>query len=181
MGTEEEYHRLTHIVEKLNIEPGAKVLDIGSGTGLLLPLLKREVGANGKVIALDYAKEMVVRARAKGSGDNIDHIIADAMYIPLSQRSINYAICNAVFPHFSDMIMALTEIARVLRSGGLLLICHAKSRQFVNELHRTIGGAISEHIIPDDSEVRRLLQSSGFRDIDIEDGIDRYVASAIRI
>ena len=89
-------------------------------------------------------------------------------------------ICNAVFPHFTDKSKALTEIARVLKRRGKLVICHVRSRQAVNEMHRTIGGAIADDLIPDDGEVRQLLADSGFAAIEIEDGADRYIATAMR-
>ena len=47
-------------------------------------------------------------------------------------------------------------------------------------MHRTIGGAITDDLLPDDGEVRQLLADSGFAAIEIEDGADRYIANAMR-
>ena len=178
--TREGFIRLTHIIAQLDIKPGATVLDVGSGTGILLPLLTQAVGVKGRIVALDFAEEMLTSAKAKGFADNIEYIVADASDMPLPNGSFDWVICNAVFPHFTDKSKALTEIARVLKRGGKLVICHVRSRQAVNEMHRTIGGAIADDLIPDDGEVRQLLADSGFAEIEIEDGADRYIATAMR-
>jgi len=178
--TREGFLRLTHIIAQLDIRPGATVLDVGSGTGILLPLLTQAVGEKGRIVALDFAEEMLSRAKAKGFAGNIEYIVADASDMPLPDGSFDWVICNAVFPHFPDKSKALTEIARVLKRRGKLAICHVRSRQAVNEMHRTIGGAIADDLIPDDGEVRQLLAASGFAGIEIEDGADRYIATAMR-
>ena len=153
---------------------------MGSGTGILLPLLTQAVGVKGRIVALDFAEEMLTSAKAKGFADNIEYIVADASDMPLPNGSFDWVICNAVFPHFTEKSKALTEIARVLKRRGKLVICHVRSRQAVNEMHRTIGGAIADDLIPDDGEVRQLLADSGFAAIEIEDGADRYIATAMR-
>jgi len=57
---------LSNIVKELSIKQGDWVLDIGSGTGILLPLLIEAVGDKGRVIALDFSQNMLKQAKAKG-------------------------------------------------------------------------------------------------------------------
>jgi len=57
---------LSNIVKELSIRPGSHVLDIGSGTGILLPLLIEAVGDKGKITALDFSQNMLKQAKAKG-------------------------------------------------------------------------------------------------------------------
>jgi len=178
--TREGFIRLTHIIAQLDIKPGATVLDVGSGTGILLPSLTQAVGERGRIVALDLAEEMLAKAKAKGFAGNIEYLVADASDMPLPSESFDWAICNAVFPHFPDKNKALAEIARVLKRGGNLVICHAQSRQAINDIHRTIGGAIADDLIPDNGEVRQLLADSGFAGVEIEDGANRYIATAMR-
>jgi len=178
--TREGFLRLTHIIAQLDIKPGAAVLDVGSGTGILLPLLTQAVGEKGRIVALDFAEEMLTRAKAKGFAGNIEYIVADASDMPLPDESFDWAICNAALPHFPDKSKALAEIARVLKRGGKLVICHAQSRQAVNEMHRTIGGAVANDLIPDNGQLRQFLADSGFTGIEIENGTDRYIAIAVR-
>jgi len=178
--TEDDVRRLASILAQLDIRQGAAVLDVGSGTGIALPLLVDRVGKEGRIVALDFAEEMIIRARAKGYGDNIEYHVADAQDMPLPDASFDWVVCNAVLPHFPDKSRALTEIARVLKRGGGLVICHTKSREAVNQMHVTIGGAIADHLIPDSSTVRTLLSRAGFTKIGIDDAVDRYVATATR-
>ena len=57
---------LSNIVKELSIRPGSHVLDIGSGTGILLPLLIEAVADKGKITALDFSQNMLKQAKAKG-------------------------------------------------------------------------------------------------------------------
>src|SRR3972149_9751546 len=63
--TPERLQCLGNIVKELGIEPGYYVLDIGSGTGILLPFLIAEMGDEGRIVALDLSAEMLVQAQAK--------------------------------------------------------------------------------------------------------------------
>jgi len=64
--TSERLECLGNIIKELGIKLGDWVLDIGSGTGILLPLLIEAVGGKGKIIALDFSQNMLKQAKAKG-------------------------------------------------------------------------------------------------------------------
>ncbi|GAI23294.1 unnamed protein product, partial [marine sediment metagenome] len=118
--TGERLNCLGSIVKELGIKPGYYVLDIGSGTGVLLPFLIAALGDEGKIIALDFSAEMLVQGKAKSSPPIVDFVQADGMAIPLADDSMDLALCNSVFPHFNDKVKALKKIARVLKNGGRL-------------------------------------------------------------
>ena len=147
---EETHVRLREIVAGLTIAPGAAVLDVGCGTGVLLPLL-RERNGNGHVVALDLSGEML--KRALGKGQPAIYVQGDAESLPLPEGIFDWVICNAVFPHFSDKSRALGELRRVLRAGGHLVICHTASRQAINEFHRSVGGVVAHDAIPGEGEM----------------------------
>ena len=133
--TGERLNYLGDIVKELGIKPGYYVLDIGSGTGVLLPFLIAELGEDGKIVALDFSAEMLCQAKAKNFQPIVDFAQADVLAIPLADDSVDLAMCNSVFPHFDDKTRALKEITRVLRNNGRLVICHAMSRAMINQLH----------------------------------------------
>lgn len=60
--TDETRARLRAIVAGLGIAPGSTVLDVGTGTGVLLPFLAEAVGPEGRVVAVDFAPAMLARA-----------------------------------------------------------------------------------------------------------------------
>jgi len=178
LTTQEKLKSLSNIVKELGIEPGYHVLDIGSGTGVLLPFLIAELGNEGKIVALDFSEEMLCQAKAKNFPPIVRFAQADVLAIPLADNSVDLAICNSAFPHFDDKARALKEIARVLRNNGRLVICHTMSRTMINQLHQSIGGAVANDLLPDEFQLRRLIKQAGLRVTHFEDGPERYLVIA---
>jgi ubiquinone/menaquinone biosynthesis C-methylase UbiE len=176
--TQERLKCLGKIVKELGIEPGYCVLDIGSGTGVLLPFLIAELGDEGKIVALDFSAEMLGQAKAKNFPPIVVFAQADVLAIPLADNSVDLAICNSVFPHFSDKVKALKEIARVLRNNGRLVICHTMSREMLNRLHQSIGGIVASDLLPDESQLRGLIKQTGLKITHFEDSPERYLVIA---
>jgi ubiquinone/menaquinone biosynthesis C-methylase UbiE len=154
------------------------VLDVGSGTGVLLPFLITELGSEGRIIALDFSAEMLIQAQAKSFPPIVAFAQADVLAIPLADNSVDLAICNSVFPHFGDKAKALKEIARVLKNNGRLVICHTMSRAMINQLHQSVGGVIANDLLPDESQLRGLMKQAGLRITRFEDNPERYVVIA---
>jgi ubiquinone/menaquinone biosynthesis C-methylase UbiE len=169
---------LGKIVRELGIRPGYHVLDVGSGTGVLLPFLIAELGDKGKIVALDFSAEMLNQAQAKGFPPIVRFAQADVLAIPLDDNSFDLAICNSAFPHFSDRAKGLREIGRVLRNNGRLVICHTMSRQMINQLHQSIGGVVANDLLPDKFQLRRLIKQAGLKTTHFEDGPERYLVIA---
>jgi len=176
--TGERLKCLGNIVKELVVKPGYCVLDIGSGTGVLLPFLIAELGDEGKIVALDFSAEMLGQAKAKTFQPIVGFAQADVLAIPLADNSVDLAICNSVFPHFDDKAMALKEIARVLRNNGRLVICHTMSRAMVNQLHQSIGGVVANALLPPEFQLRGLIKQAGLRVIHFEDSPERYLVIA---
>lgn len=178
MVSEETRVRLPSLISELNIKTGETILDIGSGTGILLPLLHKITKGRSKIVSLDIAEEMLKQARDNGHHSNIEYVHADVAAMPLSSDTFDLVICYSCFPHFSDKIKALAEIARVLRKGGRLAICHTASRREINELHHSIGGVVKHDTIPDKAAIVALLEASGLKPMEILDEKHRYLAIA---
>jgi len=178
LEVEETHARLREIVAGLDIVPGAAVLDVGAGTGVLVPLLLEATGGEGRIMALDISGEMLRQAQAKGHP--IEYVQGDAESLPLRDETFDWAICNAVFPHFPDKLRALAEIRRVLQARGRLVICHTASRQAINEFHRSVGGVVAHDTIPDEREMRELLSEAGLNGAVVRDEPDRYLVLACR-
>jgi ubiquinone/menaquinone biosynthesis C-methylase UbiE len=176
--TSERLKSLGNIVKELGIEPGYHVLDIGSGTGILLPFLIAELGDEGKIVALDFSEEMLCQAKAKNFPPIVRFAQADVLAIPLADNSVDLAICNSAFPHFDDKARALKEIARVLRNNGRLVICHTMSRAMINQLHQSIGGAVANDLLPDEFQLRGLIKQAGLKVTHYEDSPERYLVIA---
>ncbi len=176
--TPERLKCLGSIVRELGIKPGYHVLDVGSGTGVLLPFLIIELGSEGRIIALDFSAEMLIQTQAKSFPTIVGFAQADVLAIPLADNSVDLAICNSVFPHFRDKGRALKELARVLKNSGRLAICHTMSRVMINQLHQSVGGVIANDLLPDESQLRGLIKQAGLRITRFEDNPERYLVIA---
>ena len=154
------------------------MVDIGSGTGVLVPLLTAKLGTEGMVVALDVSVEMLVRAQAKDFPPIVGFAQADVIDIPLADDSMDLAMCNSALPHFGDKEKALKEMARVLRANGRLVICHTISRQALNRLHQSIGGAVANDLLPDEFQIRTLIEQARLKVTHFEDSPERYLVIA---
>jgi len=134
------------------------ILDLGTGTGALLPVIERAFPLVS-LRAVDLAHAMLIRAHSRNGVAGLAN--ADARWLPFAPTSFDVVICHATFPHFSDKPATLRELRRTLRPGGMLLILHDSSREQVNAIHRRAGGAIASDILPRAAETRALLAAAG--------------------
>ena len=174
---EKDIVKLELMASRLNIAPGSALLDVGVGTGVFIPFLLNKVGRNGKIVALDFASEMLKKARAKNFIGNIKYLCCDVTDIPLVDEIFDAVVCYSSFPHFRDKLRALTEIKRVMKTNGELFVCHTSSRATINSIHRNIPAACND-TIPDEDEMRALLLKTAFKDIKIADEAESYLCCA---
>jgi ubiquinone/menaquinone biosynthesis C-methylase UbiE len=160
------------------LRPGDSVLDVGCGTGVLLPYLAELVEPGGRIYALDISPAMLEKARSRFP--RAICLCAPAEAIPLPEGICRAVVCYSAFPHFPDQARAMAEMARVLSPGGRLVIGHADSREAINRFHREVGGVVADHVLPDDDAMRVLLRRSGLREISLSDGPAGYLLVAVR-
>lgn len=103
--------------------PGDTILDIGCGNGLLTEELARAVGAAGKVIGIDPSEDMRASADKRCKGlDCVELLAGTAHDLPLQDMSVDRAVSVQVFEYIDDIDGALTEMLRVLKPGGRIVI-----------------------------------------------------------
>jgi ubiquinone/menaquinone biosynthesis C-methylase UbiE len=179
VAAEKDLTKLEWLARSLDIRPGATVLDVGTGTGVFVPFLLAKIGNSGRLVALDFAEEMLKRAKAKGFRGNIEYLNADICHVPLPGEAVDAVVCYSSFPHFQDKPGALREISRLLKKGGKLSIGHTSGREEINEVHRQIP-QVRNDLVPDEAEMRQMLRDAGFVSIEICDACDRYLVSAVK-
>ncbi len=167
--------KLDIIVENLNLKPKNIVLDIGTGTGVLLSRLK---ASGRKVLALDPAENMLYMARKKLHNLKVYFIQGICEELPLRSNSCHRVICYSVFPHFKEQLKSVSEIHRVLVPGGRLVIAHSERWEKINNLHRNISGPVCHDYLPDREELSSMLKSCGFQIKNIIDSEEMYCFAA---
>jgi SAM-dependent methyltransferase len=168
---------LARVVALAKVQPGQAVLDVGTGTGVLIPHLLRAIGPTGRLVAVDLSSKMIEAAQQKGFPPLVTLLQADVHHLPLPDADFERVICNAAFPHFEDRARSLQEMVRVLRPGGLLVVSHPIGREAVNARHREAGGPVKEDRVPAPAAMTRLLQEAGLVKVAVIDEPEFYLAS----
>jgi SAM-dependent methyltransferase len=104
-------------IDRLGLSLQAQILDVGTGTGANLRLLK-ELGFTA-VEGVDPSPEAKRFCAAKGLGTVTS---GDACAIPFEDNQFDLVMATDVIEHVDDDALALREVARVLRPGGTLLL-----------------------------------------------------------
>ncbi|MCB9851714.1 MAG: methyltransferase domain-containing protein [Phycisphaerales bacterium] len=98
---------------------GLKILDLGCGTGRHS---LRLAGAGAEVTAMDFSEGMLAKAREKALG-RIDFVVGDLhQRLPFEDEAFDRVICCLVFDHIRDVAGVLSEMRRVCRLDGFILI-----------------------------------------------------------
>ena len=165
--------RLRFLLDLAALPAGGRVLDAGSGTGVLLPYLMEVLGPQGHITAVDFSSQMLALAKAKfGDYAAIDFRCGDILQLEFPPASYDAVICLNFFPHLTTLAQKQAYIARAyaaLRPGGKILILHDISRDAVNGVHSQCEETLNDRL-PSGIDVSALLRAAGFIDtVGLED------------
>jgi predicted methyltransferase len=125
----EIFHQREKIVAAAGLKPGMVMADIGAGTGLFTLHFAQAVGANGKVYAVEIAKNFLehIKARAaKASASNVQTILCTERSVELPEASIDLAFICDVYHHFEFPSASLATLHKALKPGGELVLIDFK-------------------------------------------------------
>jgi arsenite methyltransferase len=105
------------------LEPGERVVDVGSGAGFDAMVAARQVGPGGRVVGVDMTEEMLAKARKTAAELGLEQVefregLAEALPVPDGWADV--VISNGVINLCPDKGAVFAEIRRVLRPGGWL-------------------------------------------------------------
>ena len=127
-------------IEHLQLEPGSRVIEVGVGTGLSMPLLPDDC----RFVGADFSRAMLERAVARarnGSCSCAMLLEGDGGRLPFPDDSFDAALAPYVVSAAPDPIAVLREMERVCRPGGRLVILNhfSTSRRGVAGLSRALS------------------------------------------
>lgn len=146
-------------IRGLNARPGERILEVGVGTGLCLPLYPWHC----RVIAFDFSAAMLEKARQRKRAHSLDHVDLlrmDAGSMPLRDDSFDTVVAAYVVTAVPDHQKLMSEMVRVCRPGGRILLLNHFTNG--NRLVAVVERAISP-----------LCRHIGFRtDLSVESVLD---------
>ena len=164
--------RLKQIVGSAEIAEGEAVLDVGSGTGILVPLIQ-EYGP-GSVYACDLSEAMLEQLRKNHS--RVETIVSDVRDLTLPDCSIDVVFMNACYANIVDKVGAFTNIGRMMNPGGRMVISHPLGKVFIASLKESSPWPLDD--FPEASEAETLLEPYGFGVAKFVDEPELYILVA---
>ncbi len=155
--------KVEFILNLVGIQQGSKVLDVGTGTGVLIPSLSRRTTSLGHIKAIDLAEKMIEIAQEKNKYDNVEFECGDVLESNGDQASYDHIICYSSFPHFQCKATAIAKLSQKLKKGGKLTICHSQSREMINRLHQRSADPVKEDNLPAMEIIRQYYHRAGLK------------------
>jgi demethylmenaquinone methyltransferase/2-methoxy-6-polyprenyl-1,4-benzoquinol methylase len=179
LGLDRHWRAVTR--RELDLVPGQKALDVAAGTAVSTVGLA-ETGA--WCVALDFSLGMLRR----GSGRPVPKVAADALRLPFGDGVFDAVTVSFGLRNMSDTVAALTELRRVVRPGGRLVVCEFSRPVFrpfrfvyLNYLMRALPAIASRvssnpeayrylaesiRAWPDQRALARLVADAGWTDVE---------------
>ena len=155
-------------------EEGAKVLDLGCGTGrFTIPMAKQ---LRYRMVGADYSKEMLDKAQEKDVDGSIEWDYQDAQDLTYHDGSFDVVFMSHLLHHVDSPTQVLSECKRVLTASGVIIVRYGAFEQIEHDVEHTFfsgASAIDKTRTPTVEMVEKWLNHAGFLGIITEEVIQQ--------
>lgn len=141
--------KINILLSKVDIKANDNILDVGTGTGVLIPFLKN-LNTKGIIKGVDISSGMLDIASQKFK--DTKNVSFEALDIENSSLEEKYdkIVLYSMFPHLKNKTNTIkTLVENNLNEDGKLIIAHSNSREFLNNMHKEKDKRVSEdRLIP---------------------------------
>jgi ubiquinone/menaquinone biosynthesis C-methylase UbiE len=155
------------VLDRAWLEQDDTVLDVGTGTGLLVFGALDRLSAEGSVIALDVSVDCLEELRANCEDPRVSYLVGDAEVLPLPNDSVDVVTTRSVLIYVRGKAQAAREFFRVLRPGGRVSIFEPVNRRNTQLWELVDFGDLAERVSADFH--RRWPPDHPMQDFDAED------------
>lgn len=167
--------KIDEILDLVLIGKGDFVLDLGTGTGVLLPYIAQKVGETGKITAVDFSEEMLKRAIQKFS-----NLSPQPEFLNLDFENENIEgeydkiMLYCVWPHLHNPVDTLKWLQKVnLKDNGEIFIAFPCGPDFINNIHKEKHS--ESDLLPPASVLTTQLRNQGLNASCIADTDSCYI------
>jgi len=151
------------VIERMNCRPGERILEVGVGTGLSLPLYPRNVYVTG----IDVSREMLARARERMRAMHLDNVTLhcmDAEHMTFADDSFDKVVAMYVVSVVPSPRRLVTEMRRVCKPGANLYVVNhfRQSNPVVSMLERMMAPFSRLVGFHPDFSLQHFLEETGF-------------------
>lgn len=168
--------RINPILDMAEVCKGDNVLDLGTGTGVLIPYLSQRVGSRGHILGIDISTGMLDRAIRKWAAiDNVEFLNLDFEKIQ-PEGTYDRIFLYCVYPHLHHPEATISNLcARNLKQNGKIVIAFPVGPGFINNIHH--DRKIESDLLPSARELASSLCEQGFNAKCLSDTDRAYVVT----
>lgn len=167
--------KVEYIANLLNIEENSVILDVGTGTGVMIPQYLSKI-KTGRVVAVDYSENMIGVAKKKNpESDILSYRVMD-IYDMKDRNKYDIIVCYSCFPHFPYPLEAIHILSHALKDNGAIMIAHSSSRETINHVHETGGQEICTDYLPELDILEEFFHVNGMEVEFTRDDDEYYIA-----
>jgi len=155
------------VLDRARLEQDNAVLDVGTGTGLLVFGALDRLGPEGSVIALDISVDCLDELRSACDDPRVSYLVGDAEVLPLPNESVDVVTTRSVLIYVREKVEAVRELFRVLRPGGRVSIFEPVNRRNTRLWQLVDFGDLAQRVTADFH--RRWPPDHPMLDFDVED------------